>query len=163
MYPKYSKHWPYLTMNCGCSKILNCGIFLSLFKLCGWKYILHTYWIGNLGLNSRLLYCLGFRFYLIYKPICQKLAQYLFAQTARLTSVLLMFILYLGFITLAATWPVQNTVISQRNFPRPLGIFKEVSRLLQTSPLDRHILLDQSGCSCLFHSLTNTILCLISI
>ena len=47
LYIKYSKHWPpYLlasTMDCGCSKILNHWLFLSLFKFFGWKYILN--WI----------------------------------------------------------------------------------------------------------------------
>ena len=36
IYPKYSKHWPYTmayTIDCVCSKILNHGLFHSLFKL----------------------------------------------------------------------------------------------------------------------------------
>ena len=36
IYPKYSKHWPYTvayTIDCVCSKMLNHGLFLSLFKL----------------------------------------------------------------------------------------------------------------------------------
>ena len=52
IYSKYSKQWPYLlasTMNCGCSRILNHGLnhglFLSLFKFFGWKYILN--WINS--------------------------------------------------------------------------------------------------------------------
>ena len=35
IYPKYSKHWPYIltsAMDCGCSKILDYGLFLSLFN-----------------------------------------------------------------------------------------------------------------------------------
>ena len=42
LYPKYSKHWPYLlaaTMSCNCSKILNHGLndgsFVSLFNFLG--------------------------------------------------------------------------------------------------------------------------------
>ena len=36
IYPKYSKHWPYTlahTIDCVCSKMLDHGLFLSLFKL----------------------------------------------------------------------------------------------------------------------------------
>ena len=36
IYPKYSKHWPYTVahiIDCVCSKMLNHGLFLSLFKL----------------------------------------------------------------------------------------------------------------------------------
>ena len=36
IYPKYSKHWPYTlahTIDCVCSKMLNHGLFQSLFKL----------------------------------------------------------------------------------------------------------------------------------
>ena len=70
MYPKYSKvltnkHWPYLlayTMDWDCTKMLNHGwnhgLFLSLFKFFGWKYILN--WNKNSGLKCRLLYCLRF-------------------------------------------------------------------------------------------------------
>ena len=51
-YPKYSKQCPYTvahTIDCVCSKMLNHGLnhglFLSLFKLFGWKYILN--WINS--------------------------------------------------------------------------------------------------------------------
>ena len=49
IYPKYSKHWTYTlahTIDCVCSKMLNRGLhhglFLSLFKFFGWKYILNS-------------------------------------------------------------------------------------------------------------------------
>ena len=81
IYPKYSKHWPYLlaaTIDCGSSKILNCGLnhglLLLLFKVFLWKHILD--WNEISGLKSRMLYCyivyIDFRFYLMYKLICQK-------------------------------------------------------------------------------------------
>ena len=44
IYPKYSKHWPYTvvhTIDCVCSKMLNHGLFLSLFKLIPYP----THWI----------------------------------------------------------------------------------------------------------------------
>ena len=63
IYPKYSKHWPYLlaaTIDCGSSKILNCGLnhglLLLLFKVFLWKHILD--WNEISGLKSRMLYCL---------------------------------------------------------------------------------------------------------
>ena len=62
LYIKYSKHWPpYLlasTMDCGCSKILNHWLFLSLFKFFGWQFILN--WMENSGLKSIFPYCLRF-------------------------------------------------------------------------------------------------------
>ena len=38
IYPKYSKHWPYLlaaTMDWDCSEVFNYGLFLLLFKFLG--------------------------------------------------------------------------------------------------------------------------------
>ena len=47
IHPKYAKHWPYTvahTIDCVCSKMFNHGLFLSLFKFFGRKYILN--WIN---------------------------------------------------------------------------------------------------------------------
>ena len=44
IYPKYSKHWPYTVarkVDCVCSKMLNHGLFFSLFKL----ITCHIHWI----------------------------------------------------------------------------------------------------------------------
>jgi hypothetical protein len=77
LYPKYSKHWPYLlvfSMGYSWSKIVNLGLehglFLSSDKFFGWKYILN--WIENSGLKSRLIYTYHFNilrsiFHLTYK------------------------------------------------------------------------------------------------
>ena len=60
IYPKYSKNWPYLlayVMGCDCSKMLNHGLnhglFLSLFKFFGWKYIPNL--LEDSGLKSRIV------------------------------------------------------------------------------------------------------------
>ena len=45
-------------MVCGCSKLLNHGLFLSLFKFFWGNYILNL--IENSGLKSKMLYCLIF-------------------------------------------------------------------------------------------------------
>ena len=50
IYPKYSKHWPYTvasTIDCGCSKMLFHGLFLSLFKLipCPIHWIVYVLWL----------------------------------------------------------------------------------------------------------------------
>ena len=72
IYPKYSKHWPYLlacTIDWDCSKILNHGFnhgfFILFLKLFDWKYILN--WIENSGSKFRLLYCFLFYNYLDVK------------------------------------------------------------------------------------------------
>ena len=55
------------------------------------KYILNQ--LENSGLKSRLLFCLIFQFYLMYRLICQKPAHFLSAQMALVSTFFQMFIL----------------------------------------------------------------------
>ena len=54
IYPKYSKHWPYTvahTIDCMCSKMLNHGLLLSLFKLISCHiHELYTYVLAYLNI-----------------------------------------------------------------------------------------------------------------
>ena len=81
VYPKYSKQWLSTvahSIDCVCSKILNHVLLFLLFKFFGWKNILN--WHENSGLKSRFLFCLIFQFYLMFRLICQKPANFLSAQ-----------------------------------------------------------------------------------
>ena len=72
------------TIDCVCSKILNhClnhGVLFSLFKFFGWKNILNQ--LENSGLKWRFLFCSTFKFYLMYRLICQEPVHFLSAYMA---------------------------------------------------------------------------------
>ena len=98
IYPKYSKHCLSTvahTIDCVCSKILNHrlnhGLLFPPFKFFGWKKILN-YVIENSRLKSRFLFCLIFKFYMMYRLICQKPAHFLSAQMALVSTFFRMFI-----------------------------------------------------------------------
>ena len=82
------------TIDCVCSKILNHGLnhglLFSLFKFFWVKDILNQ--LENSGLKSRLLFCLIFQFYLMYRLICHKPAHFLSAQIALVSTFFQMFI-----------------------------------------------------------------------
>ena len=102
VYPKYSKHWLSVssvahTIDCVCSKILNHGIksWVIIFTFQVFWVKKHSKLIENWGLKSRFLFCLIFQFYWL---ICQKPAQYLYAQMALARTFFQMFIV-LGMYT----------------------------------------------------------------
>ena len=109
IYTKYSNHWPNSvahTIDCVCSKMLNHGLnhglFLSLFKFFGWKYI-QIEWIQN----KRKIYCYtvsDLRFLLKIQAILPETSPFLFAQMAVLSSSFQMFIV-LGMYNFAFLLP----------------------------------------------------------
>ena len=76
---------------------LDHGWFFPLFKFFWWKYLQNV--IEDSGLKFRILYSLIFQ---MYKLICQKTAQFLFAQMAVLSSFDLQMFIVLGMYNFAA-------------------------------------------------------------
>ena len=84
----------WLTQLIVCSKVLNHGLnhwlLFSIFNFFLVKNILN--WFENSGLKSRILFCLIFHFYLMYRLIFQKPAHFLSTQMALVSTFFQMFI-----------------------------------------------------------------------
>ena len=89
------------------------GYYSHFSSFFGLKNILN--WLENSGLNSRFLFCLIFQFYLMYRLICQKPANFLSAQMALVSTFFQIFIV-LGMYNFGLLHTMMRTVEAVMEF-----------------------------------------------